>query len=348
MNSKTLSIGSIFTHARVLVAVVVLAFALLAVPAPARAAGLTAEQVQAVVSLLESFNTDQATLLRVSRALGATTTSSKFEDRGNSTERASLCGLLHRQLKRGSSGDDVKALQKILAEDKDVYAEGMVTGYFGEHTEVAIKRLQAKLGIVASGDAATTGYGMVGAKTRAALIARCADNSGKGNMKTFRAMPDKGVAPLSVRFSVGAAALERADLVIDFGDGTKDTVVGDVTHVYKTPGRYMATLSGVGMRTCIATSTACERRRAVLGVVKIQVTDTSASDDVRGHDDDNEDEEEDEDSDDSARGAEIHTLSRAGSAATGVLLAAAMTSVSLPFTLITDALSDALFQVGLY
>ena len=54
---------------------------------------------------------------------------------------------LTRELSQGASGDDVTALQEFLAKDKDVYPEGLATGYFGGLTVQAVKRFQAKYGI---------------------------------------------------------------------------------------------------------------------------------------------------------------------------------------------------------
>ena len=72
-------------------------------------------------------------------------------------------------LRRGSTNDDVRRLQSLLAIDPSVYPEATVSGYFGPMTEKAVQRFQAKYGVVSSGDALTTGYGLVGAKTRQKL-----------------------------------------------------------------------------------------------------------------------------------------------------------------------------------
>lgn len=66
---------------------------------------------------------------------------------------------LTRSLSRGSSGEDVRALQKFLSEDRDLYPEGLVTGYYGPLTESAVKRWQARRGLEV--------VGSVGQKTRA-------------------------------------------------------------------------------------------------------------------------------------------------------------------------------------
>ncbi len=49
---------------------------------------------------------------------------------------------LIKQLKQGMSGEDVKLLQQVLATDKDIYPEGLITGYFGSLTANAVKRFQ--------------------------------------------------------------------------------------------------------------------------------------------------------------------------------------------------------------
>ena len=56
-----------------------------------------------------------------------------------------------RDLKLGSSGDDVKALQKVLASIAGIYPEKLVTGYYGSLTEKAVGRLQVKYKLTSSG-----------------------------------------------------------------------------------------------------------------------------------------------------------------------------------------------------
>lgn len=52
---------------------------------------------------------------------------------------------------RGMRSEQVKVIQEILKEDSKIYPEGYVTGYFGPLTEKAIKRLQKKFRIPATG-----------------------------------------------------------------------------------------------------------------------------------------------------------------------------------------------------
>ncbi|MCR4280899.1 MAG: peptidoglycan-binding protein, partial [Candidatus Kaiserbacteria bacterium] len=71
-----------------------------------------------------------------------------------------------RPLKRGSKNSDVTSLQKFLAQYKDIYPDGYVTGYFGPATEKAVGLFQEKYGVAKRGE---EGYGTVGPKTRAKL-----------------------------------------------------------------------------------------------------------------------------------------------------------------------------------
>lgn len=69
----------------------------------------------------------------------------------------------------GVANNQVSLLQNLLAKDPNVYPEGKVSGYFGTLTRKAVQRFQTKYGIVSSGSEYTTGYGLVGAKTREKL-----------------------------------------------------------------------------------------------------------------------------------------------------------------------------------
>ncbi|RJQ36894.1 peptidoglycan-binding protein [Candidatus Parcubacteria bacterium] len=69
-------------------------------------------------------------------------------------------------LAQGSQSDAVTALQQFLAQDTELYPEGLVTGYFGSLTTRAIQRFQERHGIAGPDD---PGYGIVGPKTRAKL-----------------------------------------------------------------------------------------------------------------------------------------------------------------------------------
>jgi|GEM_PF-4829326 len=72
-------------------------------------------------------------------------------------------------LSLGMQGEEVRALQAFLVFD-GLLAEDSVTGFFGELTQKAVQTWQTREGVVSSGDPVTTGFGVVGPKTRTALF----------------------------------------------------------------------------------------------------------------------------------------------------------------------------------
>lgn len=84
-------------------------------------------------------------------------------------QKDSASFIFERDLFRGREGEDIRKLQKFFAQDKEVYPEGLITGYFGALTEKAVQRFQEKYTIVSAGTHNTTGYGRIGPKTRAKL-----------------------------------------------------------------------------------------------------------------------------------------------------------------------------------
>lgn len=98
-------------------------------------------------------------------------TSPQIPSESSSSKPASTpCPIITRTLFRGMSGLDVSALQKFFYDQYKNFPEP--TGYFGMVTEAALKQWQKERGIVSSGSPATTGWGVAGPKTRAAL-AKC-------------------------------------------------------------------------------------------------------------------------------------------------------------------------------
>ncbi len=73
------------------------------------------------------------------------------------------------RLQRGSRGLTVKALQEFLQTLGFFSQDVTPTEYFGPITEKSVQKFQCEFEIVCSGTAGTTGYGIVGPKTRAAL-----------------------------------------------------------------------------------------------------------------------------------------------------------------------------------
>ena len=72
-----------------------------------------------------------------------------------------------KRLAIGMTDPDVARVQRILAKDITVYAQGIVSGYFGPLTHAAVKAFQEKHGIAKPG---VMGYGQVGPNTWAKLI----------------------------------------------------------------------------------------------------------------------------------------------------------------------------------
>ena len=186
------------------------------------------------------------------------------------------CPSLSRNLKKGSSGADVTSLQQFLAGDPSIYPEGTVSGYFGVLTEAAVKRWQAANGIVSSGTPATTGYGSVGPRTRAAMLAGCGQAaygpiiSGPLVGAYMQITPITGAAPLNVTVSTAVntvSSCEAAMYALDFGDGsavlqinvpgnTCRSILQNFAHSYLYSGTYQVKLtSGSHQTSTIVTVT---------------------------------------------------------------------------------------------
>ncbi len=133
-----------------------LVVSIMCMPTPAQASSLTEAQIQSIIDLVESFGADTSIVKNVEASLRGTDSDdsddaddsdddSDDSDNASSTKKSKL--KLEAMLKTGSSGEEVKLLQKILASDPTLYPEGLVTGFFGPLTEAAVKRLQAKFKI---------------------------------------------------------------------------------------------------------------------------------------------------------------------------------------------------------
>ncbi|MDE1924807.1 MAG: peptidoglycan-binding protein [Patescibacteria group bacterium] len=155
----------------------------LLMPAFAQAAGLTAAQVGAIISLLQSFGADTATVNSVQAALTGQDSHQPQEHpftEASSTEAASTSGApgqegksaciaLTRNLGIGSQGDDVKSLQEMLAADPESGFEATTTGFFGPLTARAMMRFQENNSIASSTD------GSVGPLTRGFFERHCGE-----------------------------------------------------------------------------------------------------------------------------------------------------------------------------
>lgn len=87
----------------------------------------------------------------------------------SASSTAAVCPAISRLLQFGVNGADVTNLQVFLAAE-GFFDVANATGFFGRLTEVAVQAWQTAKAIVTEGDPATTGFGAVGPKTRAALL----------------------------------------------------------------------------------------------------------------------------------------------------------------------------------
>lgn len=166
-------------------------------------------------------------------------------------------------LQFGSRGEGVRGLQEFLKNEGVLSAEA--TGYFGLQTQAALQKWQASQGVVSSGSARTSGWGVLGPATRARINARC------GTANLISVSPSSGSAPLTVKVTsqVGDSGTYRPSIVdgqdtlIDFGDGserqwvncsgtlddrygTMCSVPQTYTHTYAQNGTYTVSLVKAG------------------------------------------------------------------------------------------------------
>ena len=176
------------------------------------------------------------------------------------------CPNLGRSLRRGISGDDVLRLQQFLARDVSVYPEAITSGYYGALTERAVQRWQVKYNIVSSGSPSTTGYGVAGPRTSAAIALLCSTGGsggipGQATVGGFISVsPIQGAAPLTVNVTATVNtpnSCAAAMYSLDFGDGTTVQQIPvsagicaplnqTYPHVYRYGGTYKVTLSAGG------------------------------------------------------------------------------------------------------
>ncbi|OHA27338.1 MAG: hypothetical protein A3C06_00615 [Candidatus Taylorbacteria bacterium RIFCSPHIGHO2_02_FULL_46_13] len=127
--------------------------------------GLSQSQIDAIISLLQSFSAEQSVIDKVRASLSGNVPSS--------VPMGTLVSAFTRGLSQGKTGEDVKSLQKALNANADtriassgVGSPGHETMYFGAATKAAVQKFQLKYGIAQEGD---SGFGVVGPKTRAKL-----------------------------------------------------------------------------------------------------------------------------------------------------------------------------------
>lgn len=197
-----MTITQSFSKLSAVAAGIAVAFALIAgvfaTATPAHAAALTSAQVSAIISLLQSFGADAATIANVQASLTGGTPTTPPTSGGS----AGVCPALSRSLQQGSTGADVMALQKFLNASAATQVSvsgagspGLESSYFGPATFAAVKKFQT-LNNVSS-------IGIVGPQTRAAIAAVCGNTTpgtpttptGPGITVSANAQPANALAP---------------------------------------------------------------------------------------------------------------------------------------------------------
>jgi plastocyanin len=231
-----------------------------------------------VTSLQAEAQALLAEIATLQRQLGAGTTASTGT---NVTVNSSSCPNIGRTLKIGSSGTDVSRLQVFLAQNPNVYPEGTVSGYYGSLTQAAVQRWQAQYNIVSSGTPASTGWGVVGPRTAAAIALLCSTGSITGSSTSsspgaptvgglLTVTPLSGAAPLAVTVQTTVNTVDSCvgnNYLLNFGDGTQPTPIStqsgncqpqlqSFSHTYTTAGTYTVILAaGTHQSTATVTVT---------------------------------------------------------------------------------------------
>ena len=121
-----------------------------------------------IESLMSQIRTLQAQLHMLLQEAASSTKATLGVPPGQLSK--AMCIRLGRNLRHGMEGEDVRALQEWLLEDKENTFIGRATGFFGPLTARAMARFQTKLGIASTTD------GSVGPLTRGFFERQC----GKG------------------------------------------------------------------------------------------------------------------------------------------------------------------------
>ncbi len=167
-------------------------------PGVASAAALTASQVSAIVSLLQSFGADSATISNVQASLNGQSTTGTSQ----TTTTSGTGYQFTMDLTVGSKGADVTALQQILvAKGLLTMPAGTAMGYFGGLTKSAVAAWQTSAGI-----APAAGY--VGPKSRAALNAM--GGSSSSTTTTTTTTTTGTTLPVGCSSNVGFSAITGA------------------------------------------------------------------------------------------------------------------------------------------
>jgi N-acetylmuramoyl-L-alanine amidase len=147
--------------------------ALLACALPLFAAAQTTGSTSNISALLAELQQleQQITSLAGSSSAAVSATTPAASTSASASVSGPMCPTLYRTLSIGASGTDVASLQTFLAESG--FFNAQATGYFGSITQASVASWQESKGVVSGGDANSTGLGVVGPKTRAAISTSC-------------------------------------------------------------------------------------------------------------------------------------------------------------------------------
>lgn len=201
--------------------------------------------------------------------VATTTTASTSVSKQASPAAPRACAHIARTLSFGARGDDVKELQMFLVGTGDL-ASDSATGYFGALTRVAVRAYQAREGIVSDGDERTTGWGMVGARTRVRVACGGENTRGAALSASLSGLTATVQATVNTRNSCAAATY-----ALDYGDRTSSEMAVSAnlcapltrsfTHTYSAPGAYTLALTSGALRVTlpitVAERTSCSPPR---------------------------------------------------------------------------------------
>jgi len=149
----------------------VASFTLLALLVPLAAYAQSTNDLTALLAQITALEQQINSLAGTTSVTTATNVSVPSSQPSNSS---ASCPSLSRTISFGSTGSDVSSLQAFLITKG--FLQATATGYFGNLTQSAVANWQESNEVVAGGDAVSTGLGIAGPKTRAAIFASCVDS----------------------------------------------------------------------------------------------------------------------------------------------------------------------------
>jgi peptidoglycan hydrolase-like protein with peptidoglycan-binding domain len=138
------------------IAVATLACVMVVVATPAQAATVTEAlaRMDALILEMQKLRAEFALLAKSTASAGSTT---------GAVLGATTAAVLTDDLSFGATNDSITRIQKLLATDSEIYADGTISGFFGPKTQDALRRFQTRFGL--------DPVGVVGPSTKAILEA---------------------------------------------------------------------------------------------------------------------------------------------------------------------------------